>query len=197
MFCQLLYYFILINLLYIILLLLYYFITKLHLSFFGGRPSPAPGLPATPEIPGSPICGDTPQRPEYTKQGSISSLRLSYPIYCWPGALGHQTGRPASGPSYIQTAPPTRPSFRETVPFSEDLHAQRLWSLLLDDSLENSPARALLALFLALPGPIFPPFPETCTNPQPCSSISALSSSFDFLSFIFTLLHSRPAPKAI
>lgn len=38
------------------------------MPFPGGKPSPAPGLPAMPAIPGSPICGDTPQRPECTKQ---------------------------------------------------------------------------------------------------------------------------------
>jgi len=73
---------------------------------------------------------------------------------------------------------------------------QRLWSLLLDDSLEKSSPRVLIALFLALPGPIFTPYLETCANPQPCSSISAFSSSYDFLSFIFSIFHPvlRPRP---
>lgn len=86
--------------------------------------------------------------------------------------------------------------FGETALFGEDLPALCLWALLFDDSLEKSSPRALLALFLALPGPVITPYPETYANPQPCSSISAFSSSFDFLSFIFSIFHACPTPTA-
>ncbi len=106
--------------------------------------------------------------------------------------MGHQFGRPASGPSHVCAAPPTRSSIQGNSSFWRGYARPTPLVIASDDSLEKSSARALLAPFLALPGSIFTPYPETCANPQPYSFISDFSSSLNFLSFIFSLFHCPP-----
>ena len=140
---------------------------------------PASRLPASPAIPASPFSGDTPQRPECMKQGSISSLRL-YPIdLLLAGALGPKSDGP------LQGLPIRKPPLPRGLLFGvlgEDQPARPLRYSLLDDELDDSSTWPFLLSHIAFQALSYRLF-GNLRDSQPYSSIRALLSSFDLSPF--------------